>query len=139
MTLDVRGVWGRMDIFKCWLSCSETITALLIRYTPRQNKKFEKKCIFRVCHPQRSSDVIRDISIKSWLKTLRNKSNCMEFPFVLIPICFEPWAPTPLNCLFRNLPAQTLGSKAAGPHPSLVLRLGNGFRLFGNTLFSLPE
>ena len=30
VTLHVRGVWRRKDTFKRWLSCSETITALLI-------------------------------------------------------------------------------------------------------------
>ena len=46
-SLDGRGVWGRMDIGICMaesLSCSpETITTLLIGYTPIQNKKFKRK------------------------------------------------------------------------------------------------
>ena len=41
-----RGVWGRMDTHICMaesLCCSpETITALLISYTPRENKKLKK-------------------------------------------------------------------------------------------------
>ena len=46
-SLDGRGVWGRMDAcictteFPCCLP--ETITTLLIGYTPKQNKKFPKK------------------------------------------------------------------------------------------------
>ena len=52
-SLDGKGVWGRMDIYGCIciciaesLHCSpETITTLLIGYTPTQNKKFKiKKC-----------------------------------------------------------------------------------------------
>jgi hypothetical protein len=43
--LDGRGVWGRMDTCICVaesLCCSpETITTLLIRYTPIQSKKFK--------------------------------------------------------------------------------------------------
>ena len=46
-SLDGRGVWGRMDICICMaesLSCSpETITTLLIGYTPIQNKKFKRR------------------------------------------------------------------------------------------------
>ena len=45
-SLDGRGVWGRMDTCVCMaesLCCSpETITTLLIDYTPKQNKKFFK-------------------------------------------------------------------------------------------------
>ena len=45
--LDGRGVWKRMDTCICmaeslWHS-PETITMLLISYTPVQNKKFKKK------------------------------------------------------------------------------------------------
>ena len=45
--LDGRGVWGRMDTCICmaeslWCA-SEPITALLISYTPMQNKKFKNK------------------------------------------------------------------------------------------------
>jgi len=50
--LDGRGVWGRMDMCICTaesLYCPhETITTLLIGYTPIQNKelkKFEEKQI----------------------------------------------------------------------------------------------
>ena len=43
-SLDGRGVWGRMDPCICMaesLCCPpETITTLLIGYTPIQNKKF---------------------------------------------------------------------------------------------------
>ena len=43
-SLDGRGVWGRMDTCICIQVCSpETITTLLIGYTPIQNKKFFKK------------------------------------------------------------------------------------------------
>ena len=46
-SLGGKGVWGRMDPCICMaesLSCSpETITTLLISYTPIQNKKFFKK------------------------------------------------------------------------------------------------
>ena len=46
-SLDGRGVWGRIDTCVCMaesLCCSpETVTTLLIGYTPIQNKKFEKK------------------------------------------------------------------------------------------------
>ena len=46
-SLDGRGVWGRMDTCICMAKslCSspETITTLLIGYTPIQNKKFMKK------------------------------------------------------------------------------------------------
>ena len=42
-----KGVWGRMDIHICiaeFLCCPpETITTLLIGYTPIQNKKLKKK------------------------------------------------------------------------------------------------
>ena len=42
-SLDGRGIWGRMDICICMaesLCCSpETVTRLLISYTPNQNKK----------------------------------------------------------------------------------------------------
>ena len=53
-SLDGKGVWGRMDMYGCIcicivesLHCSpETITTLLIGYTPTQNKKFKiKKCV----------------------------------------------------------------------------------------------
>ena len=81
--------------------------------------------MFRLCHTQRSSNT--DIPIKSWLKILRNPIVCSFFPFIPIPICFEPWAPMPPNCLFGNLPAQTPVSEAAGPHSPLVLRWGNRF------------
>ena len=46
-SLDGRGIWGRMDTCICMaesLHCSpQTITMLLISYTPIQNKKFRKK------------------------------------------------------------------------------------------------
>ena len=46
-SLDGRGVWRRMDTCICMaeaLHCSpETITTLLISYTPIQNKKFKRK------------------------------------------------------------------------------------------------
>ena len=46
-SLGERGVWGRMDTCVCMtesLGCSsETITTLLISYTPKQNKKFKGK------------------------------------------------------------------------------------------------
>ena len=50
-SLDERGVWGRMDTCICMaesLHCSsETITTLLVGYTPKQNvfcvKKLKKK------------------------------------------------------------------------------------------------
>ena len=50
-SLDGKGVGGRMDMYGCIciciaesLHCSpETITTLLIGYTPTQNKKFKKK------------------------------------------------------------------------------------------------
>ena len=46
-SLDGRGVWGRMDTC-IWMAellyCSpETVTILLIRYTPIQNKKLKKE------------------------------------------------------------------------------------------------
>ena len=45
-SLDGRGVWGRMDTCVCMaesFSCPlETITTLLISYTPIQNKKLKK-------------------------------------------------------------------------------------------------
>jgi len=45
-SLDGRGIWGRMDtrIFMAKSLCCppETITTLLIGYTPIQNKKFLK-------------------------------------------------------------------------------------------------
>ena len=46
-SLDVRGVWGKMDTC-IWMAeslrCSpDTITTLLVSYTPIQNKKFGKK------------------------------------------------------------------------------------------------
>ena len=48
-SLDGRGVWGRMDTCICMAKSlcpsSETITTLLIGYTPIQNKKFMKKKI----------------------------------------------------------------------------------------------
>ena len=44
-SLDGRGVWGRMDACICMAESlcypPETITTLLIGYTPIQNKKFE--------------------------------------------------------------------------------------------------
>ena len=47
-SLDGRGVWERMDTCICMaesLCCSpETITTLLIGFTPIQNKKFLKIC-----------------------------------------------------------------------------------------------
>ena len=46
-SLDGRGIWGRMDTRICMaesLCCSpETVTTLLISYTPIQNKKLKKK------------------------------------------------------------------------------------------------
>jgi len=46
-SLDERGVWGRMDTCICMtksLHCSpETITTLLIGYTPIQKEKFKKR------------------------------------------------------------------------------------------------
>ena len=46
-SLDGRGVWGRMDTCICMaelLSCPpETITTLLIRYTPIKTKKLGEK------------------------------------------------------------------------------------------------
>ena len=48
-SLDGRGVWERMDICPCVaesLYCpSETITILLIGYTPIQNDNFFLKCV----------------------------------------------------------------------------------------------
>ena len=45
--LDWRGVWGRMDTWKCvteFLRCwPETITTLLISYTLIQNKKLKRE------------------------------------------------------------------------------------------------
>ena len=47
--LDERGVWGRMDTCICMAEsfrCSpETVTTLLISYTPIQNKKFKNKSV----------------------------------------------------------------------------------------------
>ena len=47
-SLDRRRVWRRMDTCICtaeFLQCpTETITTLLISYTPIQNKKLKKKC-----------------------------------------------------------------------------------------------
>ena len=47
-SLDARGVWGRMDtcIYMAEsLHClPETITTLLINYTPKQNKSLFLKC-----------------------------------------------------------------------------------------------
>ena len=47
-SLDGRGVWGRMDTCICVaesLHCSpETVTTLLISYTPIQNKKLKNHC-----------------------------------------------------------------------------------------------
>ena len=56
-----RGVWGRMDTCICmakFLHCSlETITMLLIIYTPIQNKKFKvwdkKKLWYIYIHTQK--------------------------------------------------------------------------------------
>ena len=49
-SLDVRGVLGRMDTCICMtesLCCSpETTSTLLIGYTPKQNKKFNKNAHF---------------------------------------------------------------------------------------------
>ena len=46
-SLDGRGVWGKMDTYVCMtesLWCpSESVTTLLIGYTPIQNKKLKKK------------------------------------------------------------------------------------------------
>ena len=46
-SLDRKGVWGRMDTCKCMAESlsysSETITTLLISYTPIQNKKKKGK------------------------------------------------------------------------------------------------
>ena len=46
-SLERRGVWGRMDTWTCMvesLCCSpETITTLLISYTPIRNKMFKKQ------------------------------------------------------------------------------------------------
>ena len=51
-SLDGRGVWGRMDtriyMAGSLRSSPETITALLIGYTPIQNKKFFKKKKFKL-------------------------------------------------------------------------------------------
>ena len=45
-SLDGRGVWGRMDTGLCvaesLLHSPETVTTLLIGYTPVQNKKFKE-------------------------------------------------------------------------------------------------
>ena len=68
-SLDGRGVWGRMDtcIFMAEsLHCSpETITALLIDYTPIQNKKLKKKKSLWQYPPQMDdterSDIIRSL------------------------------------------------------------------------------
>ena len=47
VSLDGKGVWGRMDTCICMaktLHCSlETITTLLIHYTPTQIKSLKKK------------------------------------------------------------------------------------------------
>ena len=37
------GSWGRMDTCICVAESPETITTLLIGYTPIQNKKFKRK------------------------------------------------------------------------------------------------
>ena len=46
-SLDGRGVWGKMDSGICIAESlhrsPETITIMLIGYTPIQNKKFKKK------------------------------------------------------------------------------------------------
>ena len=46
-SLDGRGVWGRMDVCICVAESlhysPETITTLLIGYTPIQNKTFKKQ------------------------------------------------------------------------------------------------
>ena len=53
-SLDERGVWGRMDTRICMaesLHCSpETITTLLIGFTPIQNKKVFKKENYQTCY-----------------------------------------------------------------------------------------
>ena len=54
-SLEGRGVWGRMDTCVCIaesLCCSpETITTLVISYTPIQNKKLKKKRIGQAYGP----------------------------------------------------------------------------------------
>ena len=51
-SLDGKGVWGRMDTRTCMADSlhysPETITTLLIIYTPIQNKKLFKKKDFRM-------------------------------------------------------------------------------------------
>ena len=50
-SLDRRGVWGRMDTCICtaesFCCAPETITTLLVGYTPIQNKNFEKNKRFK--------------------------------------------------------------------------------------------
>jgi len=64
-SLDGRGVWRRIDTCICMaeaLHCSpETITTLLISYTPIQNKKFKRK---------KRQQIILHINIESFLTIL---------------------------------------------------------------------
>ena len=50
-SLDIAGVWGRMDTCMCTAeslhSLPETITTLLISDTPIQSKKLKIKVVFR--------------------------------------------------------------------------------------------
>ena len=62
-SLDGRRVWGRIDTYTCMgeflCSSPETITTLLISYTPIQNKKFRKMLIaFVITHVIKESAII---------------------------------------------------------------------------------
>ena len=75
-SLDGRGVWGRMDSCTCIpesLHCApETITTVLIGYTPVQNKVLKR---FLKCLKKKRNDEINQV--KSVSKAKRNEKSCL--------------------------------------------------------------
>ena len=71
-SLDGRGVWGRMDTCICMaesIYCPlETITTLLISYSPVQNKKFKK-----IFHMQKQAHRSQNLQFTLGTITNRNK------------------------------------------------------------------
>ena len=70
-SLDGRGVWGRMDTCICMaksLCCSsETITTLLIGYTPIQNKRLAQQGGIKITVRMKAANQDRVTTLAIWL------------------------------------------------------------------------
>ena len=91
-SLDGRGTWGRMDTYVCMaesLCCPpETITTLLISYTPTQNSKLKKKkSTVSLCMMASSFGVLTSSQCMVFFTVLKDES----LPIFVAPYLVYTW------------------------------------------------